>query len=164
MEINNTNNNKNSIYYGDIIKIISPENDETNNKYFFIKYIDTDKGYINAIDIYSNSPKQFFIEEGKFTDETITNIYIVFRHKVKGYARINNLIPGKYVEIKFNTQPAHIITCKITELFQNSDMIELKQVNTNEYFYINFNYKEFQMIYLYRILKLLMGLCMKHSS
>ena len=34
MEINNTNNNKNSIYYGDIIKIISPENDETNNRYF----------------------------------------------------------------------------------------------------------------------------------
>ena len=76
---------------------------------------------------------------GELNDESIEGISLISRSSKKGYARQNNLLPGTWISIYFNTNVPEVITGNITNL--EEDMIEIKTYPDNETIYIDFAYK-----------------------
>lgn len=139
METIKKSRSKNQLYYGDIILIISPENPFLHKKYFFINYIG--KESIELIEKSSFTKQSIGIDEqeGTLSDETIQQIKIVHRNEKKGFARQNNLLPGTFIEILFNTKIKKIITGKIINL--EEDMIEVNVLDTGNSIFIDFAYR-----------------------
>ncbi len=145
--MSNENNSKNKtneelnenieIILGQIIKLIAPDNEELNEKTFYIKYLDDNK--IKLFDPYEKKLKVLNLESGAFTDESIIGIEILYNPENKGYARQNGLFPGVGITIEFGGKIPEIINGEITNL--EEDMIELKIVNTNTKIYIDFKYQ-----------------------
>ena len=83
---------------GQIIKIISPKNENYHNKIYIIDYLDE-----NLMKITDESKEQtsLKINEGKIIDESIENIVILNYPNEKGFARQNGYIPGKWISIEF---------------------------------------------------------------
>ena len=81
------------------------------------------------------------IEEGKLSDESIESITILYKppEDKQGYARQQDLLPGKWIRIRFGGEVDVIITGKITDL--EEDMIEIEMIEPKEKIYIDFNYK-----------------------
>ena len=130
-------NEKIEIMLGQIIKLIAPDNEELNEKTFYIKYLDDNK--IKLFDPYAKILKVLNLESGAFTDESIIGIEILYNPENKGYARQNGLFPGVGITIEFGGKIPEIINGEITNL--EEDMIELKIVNTNTKIYIDFKYQ-----------------------
>ena len=122
---------------GDIIQIFNPVNENLNEKIFIIDYIDNSKAYL--IDTDTLEKKKIKIsEDGTFGDGNITKIAILSRSDTASYAKQNDLLPGKWVNIYFGGDFPVIITGEITNL--EEDMIEVKTVD-EDIIYINFDYK-----------------------
>ena len=134
----NDKENKFSLELSDIIQIKSPMNDELDNEKFIIEYIDN--SFIRLIDVTTFNEKELHIDEdGRITDESITEILLLNRSKEKGYARQNGLITGIWIDVHIGGQIPQIITGKISNL--DEDMIEITTLPDNDVIFINFDYK-----------------------
>ena len=123
---------------GDIIEIIAPSNPTIHEITAIIIYIDSKT--IKLINVATVTFHQLHItEEGRFTDESIIQLHLLGRSEEKGYARQQNLLPGKWVEIHFGGDSPAIISGEITNL--EEDMIEILTFPELRTIYINFGYK-----------------------
>ena len=123
---------------GDIIQIIAPTNSTINDQIYLITYIDDQKiKLINA----SNASRLVLTmsPSGGFTDESITAINLLDSPEHPEYARQNDLVPGKWIDIRFGGDLPTIITGQITNL--ENDRIEIKAYPGEQVFYIDFEYK-----------------------
>jgi hypothetical protein len=123
---------------GDIIQIIAPTNSTIHDQIYLIIYIDDQKiKLINA----SNASRLVLTmsPSGGFTDESITGINLLDSPQHPEYARQNDLIPGKWIDIRFGGDLPTIITGQITNL--ENDRIEIKAYPGEQVFYIDFEYK-----------------------
>jgi hypothetical protein len=122
----------------DIIYIVSPENEIFDNNTFYIEYIDTK--LIKLVDITNFKPYKLRINtDGTIGDGTIQEIMIVERDSRDGYARQNELIPGKWINIYFDGDTPAILIGEITNL--EKDMIEITSYPDSTVLYIDFGYK-----------------------
>lgn len=142
-EVSYTNNNISNkdieitLQLGDVIYINNPQNDNLNEQTFIIDYIDKNKIFVINTETF-NKLKLPISEDGILGDGNVTKIELLSRAESPSYARQNDLLPGKWVNIYFGGDYPVIITGEITNLEQ--DMIELKTVD-NDILYINFDYK-----------------------
>jgi hypothetical protein len=132
-----------SLELGDIIRIEAPTNDEFNEQTFYVIYIDTDvPEYIKVsiVNIANFTKKELTIIDGKYlSDESITNIALLARNPVSGYARQQGLLPDKWVDIRFGGEFPTVITGQITNL--EDDMIEITTYPAISVIYIDFGYR-----------------------
>lgn len=132
-----------SLELGDIIRIEAPTNDEFNEQTFYVIYIDTDTPeYISVsiMNIANFDKKQLNIIDGAYlSDESITNISLLARNPVSGYARQHNLLPDTWVDIRFGGEFPTVITGQITNL--EDDMIEVTTYPAISVIYIDFGYR-----------------------
>jgi hypothetical protein len=122
---------------GDVITITNPKNEKLNNQTFIIDYIDKAKMYLINTDTLDKI-KLKISEDGIIGDGTITQINLLSRSDSPSYARQNDLLPSKWLNIYFSGEYPIIITGQITNL--EGDMIEIKTVD-EDIIYINFEYK-----------------------
>jgi hypothetical protein len=122
---------------GDVIQISNPLNDNLNNQTFIIDYIDKSKAYLINTDTLERL-RLSIDEDGTIGDGNVTRIAILSRSDTPSYARQNDLLPGKWINIYFEGDFPVIITGEITNL--ENDMIEIKTVD-DDVIYINFDYK-----------------------
>lgn len=123
---------------GDVIKIFNPQDDNLNEKSFIIDYIDPTK--MRIIDVDNLNEVQLKInEDGIIGDGSITKISLLSRSEYPGYAKQNDLLPGKWINIYFGGDIPLILTGEITNL--EGDMIEIKTFPDKDIIYINFDYK-----------------------
>ena len=122
---------------GDVITISNPKNEKLNEQTFIIDYIDKSKLYLINVETLAKI-KLKISDDGTIGDGTITQIAILSRSDSASYARQNDLLPGKWVNIYFGGEFPIIITGEITNL--EEDMIEIKTVD-DDILYINFDYK-----------------------
>ena len=123
---------------GDIIQLRAPTNELLHENTFFIEYIDERK--IVIIDVASLEQIQLFKEEtGEFTDQSITEVILISRSELTGYARQNLLTPGTWIELHIGGDVSTIITGEITNL--EEDQIEVRTIPENDTIYIDFEYK-----------------------
>lgn len=122
---------------GDVIHVSDATNEKLNEQTFIIDYIDSSKMFLINVDTLDNI-KLKILEDGTIGNGTITKIAILSRSDEKGYARQNNLLPSKWINIHFGGEYPAIITGEITNL--ENDMIEVKTVD-GDILYINFDYK-----------------------
>ena len=123
---------------GDIIEILSPTNSNYHEKTFIIEYIDQDSMEIRNIN-YNELYTINFTDDGFLSDESITQINILDRSKEKGFARQNNLLPNKWINIYFTGDTPIIITGEITDI--EDDMIEVTTYPDRKAIYLDFAYK-----------------------
>ena len=136
-EKQNQDNTVLELQLGDVIKIFNPVNENLNNNTFIIDYIDSSKTYLINIDSLDRI-KVKISEDGTIGDGNITKIAILSRSSTPSYARQNDLLPGKWVNIHFGGDYPVIITGEITNL--EEDMIEIT-TSDDDNLYINFDYK-----------------------
>ena len=122
---------------GDVIQISNPLNDNLNEQTFIIDYIDKTKAYLINTDTLERL-RLSIDADGTIGDGNITRIAILSRSDTPSYARQNELLPGKWINIYFEGDFPVIITGEITNL--ENDMIEIKTVD-DDVIYINFDYK-----------------------
>ena len=122
---------------GDVIQISNPLNDNLNEQTFIIDYIDKAKAYLLNTDTLERL-RLSIDQDGTIGDGNITRIAILSRSDTPSYARQNDLLPGKWINIYFEGDFPVIITGEITNL--ENDMIEIKTVD-GDVIYINFDYK-----------------------
>ena len=121
---------------GDIIKFLAPNNDNINNKIFYISYIDKNK--INFV----NSEQSLIIkidEDGELEEKSIESIELLSKPEFKGYAKQNGLNINTWISIQFDGELPLTINGIITDL--ENDLIEIKTYPDEEYIYIDFAYK-----------------------
>jgi hypothetical protein len=122
---------------GDIIQIINDKNERLNNQIFIIDYIDRNKIILINTDTLDKL-KLSISDDGLIGDGTIQELIILSRSNQEGYAKQNDLTPGKFIDIHFGGDYPTIISGDITNL--ENDMIEIKTID-NDVLYINFDYK-----------------------
>ena len=126
-----------NIQLGDILNFNAPENLLYDNKQLYVKYIDINK--IILVNIDNNELSTLRLIDGQLEDNTIDSIDLLSRSDDSGYARQNDLLPGTWINIYFNSVVPFILTGEITNL--EEDMIEIKTYPNNETIYIDFEYK-----------------------
>ena len=94
---------------GDVIQISNPLNDNLNDQTFIIDYIDKSKTYLINADTLERL-RLSIDEDGTFGDGNITRIAILSRSDTPSYARQNELLPGKWINIYFEGDFPVIIT------------------------------------------------------
>ena len=137
MSIKENTENMIELQLGDVIQVSDVTNEKLNEQIFIIDYIDSTKMFLINTDTLDNM-KLKILEDGTIGNGTITKIAILSRSDETGYARQNNLVPSKWINIHFGGEYPAIITGEITNL--ENDMIEVKTVD-GDVLYINFDYK-----------------------
>ena len=135
-----TTNSKHSIQLelGDIIEVIAPSNNDIHEMTGFITYIDDRK--ISLVNTATGKAHILNImDDGTLSDESITELHLLSRSDVKGYARQNNLLTKTWIDIHFGGEIPAIITGEITNL--EEDMIEITTFPEIKTIYLNFGYK-----------------------
>ena len=124
------------IKLGDIIQIISPEDETIHEEIYYIIYID-----LELIELINEDceKKTLYIKDNRLINESIKQIIILSRSSENGYARQNNLLTNTWINIYFNGDLPFIITGKITNLVE--DQIEIKVYNSDDLIYIDFKYQ-----------------------
>ena len=127
-----------NIQLGDILEIISPDNEKLNRKQFYVKYINSDK--IILINVDNTTITTLNLDyNGDLEDKTINSIELLSRATFPGYAKQNDLVPGIWINIFFDGEIPFILTGEITDL--EEDMIEIKSYPNNDILYIDFEFK-----------------------
>ena len=123
---------------GDVVEIVSPEDKTMDGLKFLITYIDS--SLIEMISATRNKIEIKINEDNSLSNKNITEINIIARDSNKGYARQNQLIPKKWVDIYFKVKgnDLTIITANIIGI--QEDQIELKTTD-GDVIYIDFSYK-----------------------
>ena len=122
---------------GCIIKVQAPLNSDLNDNVFYVDYLDESR--IRLINDTTLDETIIRIDDGAFGDETIEGISILDVPEESGYARQNELLPGKWITIRFGGNVPETINALITDL--EEDMIEIKTYPDKETLYIDFGYK-----------------------
>jgi len=133
----NSNDTTLELQLGDVIKISSPMNQVLNEKTFIIDYIDKMKTYLINTDTMDRI-RVSISSDGTIGDGNIRQIAILSRSDSPSYARQNDLLPDKWINIHFGGDFPVIISGEITNL--ENDMIEVKTIDGDN-IYINFDYK-----------------------
>ena len=133
----NPNDTKLELQLGDVISISNPLNDVLNDQTFIIDYIDRSKTYLINTETLERV-RVPISSDGTIGDGNITRIAILSRSDTPSYARQNDLLPDKWINIHFGGDYPVIITGEITNL--ENDMIEIKTID-EDVIYINFDYK-----------------------
>jgi len=132
-----------SLELGDIIRIEAPTNEEYHEHTFYINYINTDDPEsinISIINIANYDKKELRIIDGSYlSDESITDISLLARNPVKGYARQHTLLPDTWIDIHFGGDFPAVVTGQITNL--EDDMIEITTYPDINVIYIDFAYR-----------------------
>ena len=93
---------------GDIIEIVSPNNEEYHETMNYIYFIN--KNTILIKNVATLKDYQLNIkEDGTFSDESIEQIILLSRSEDKGFAKQNNLLPNTWVDIHFGGEFPTII-------------------------------------------------------
>jgi hypothetical protein len=142
---NNANDTIVELQLGDVINITDPLNEVLNEQTFIIDYIDKSKAYLINTDTF-NKIRLPISREGIIGNGTIVKIAILSRSDTPSYARQNNLLPGKWINIHFGGDIPLIITGEITNL--ENDMIEIRTVD-EDVIYLNFDYTYIFISYIY---------------
>jgi hypothetical protein len=135
-----TTNSNHSIQLelGDIIEVIAPSNNDLHEMTGFITYIDDRK--VTLVNTATGKTHILNImDDGTLSDESITELHLLSRSDVKGYARQNNLLTKTWIDIHFGGEIPAIITGEITNL--EEDMIEITTFPEIKTIYLNFGYK-----------------------
>ncbi len=123
---------------GDIIKIVSPLNETTNDNTYLIDYIDN-----SVIKLINTETAQLHIlnidESGDIIEDYVSEIILLDRNDVKGYAKQNDLSINTWIDIHFISDLPFIVTGIITNV--EEDMIEIKTYPNNDIIYIDFAYQ-----------------------
>jgi len=122
---------------GQIIQINASENLKIHEKIFIIDYLDKEK--IDLVQQDDLSSITLNIVDGNITDETIESIFILDNPTEKGYARQNDLVPGNWISIYFDSETPLVINGFINDI--DEDMIEIATYPDKETIYIDFEYK-----------------------
>ena len=122
---------------GSFIKILAPTNNDLNEQTFYIQYLDENE--VDILNTETLSKTTLSITNGDLNDKSIEGFEILSRPEVEGYARQNDLTPGKWITIQLGGEVPTIINGQITNL--EEDMIELSTWPDNEKLYIDFEYK-----------------------
>ena len=133
----NSNDTVLELQLGDVIKISNPLNENLNDQTFIIDYIDKTKVYLINTDTLERV-RLTILEDGTIGDGNISRIAILSRSDTPSYAKQNDLLPNKWINIYFEGEFPVIITGEITNL--ENDMIEVKTID-GDIIYINFDYK-----------------------
>jgi len=134
--MSNTLNETLFLELGDIVKLNAPANSDINEHTFYINYIDSSD--ISLIDDTTFAQLNLSLTNGEINDKSIESIEILSREQNKGYARQNNLLPGKSITLQFGGDIPTTINATITDL--EEDMIELKTYPKGDILYIDFAY------------------------
>ena len=97
---------------GDIIKFVAPNNDNINDKVFYISYIDENK--INFV----NNDQTVIInidEFGELDEKSIETIEVLSKPEFKGYSKQNNLNINTWISIQFDGELPLTINGIITD-------------------------------------------------
>ena len=122
---------------GDIIMIQSSQNEILDNNVFLIEYIDPSK--VKLINSENFEKVTLSISpDGIIGDGSIESIKVISSNPDNGFARQNELLPGKWVNIYFGGDIPVVITGKIVNL--EEDMIEIKTTDDDTLF-IDFKYQ-----------------------
>ena len=123
---------------GDVILLHAPTNSNFNDNTYFIQYLDHNK--IVLLSEEDSSTETLFINEetGQLREESITEIDLLDRDDVKGYARQNDLLPDKWIDVYFGGDVPITITGRISNL--EEDMIEITTYPDQAQIYIDFGY------------------------
>lgn len=127
-----------TLQLGDIISFDAPVNPDLHDRIFLIKYIDGEQ--ITLIDEEKLTEQVLLIDdEGNLTDQSVEAISILDRVDTPSYAKQNNLLPGKWINVRFGGDIPVIVTGVITDL--EEDMIEIRTHPDGDTIYIDFAYK-----------------------
>ncbi len=118
---------------GDIIQITSPENEQLNDKIFYVDYVSPNK--IIVIENESLEKITLGFENGVIENGAVKKISVLQREESPSYAIQNGLLPSTWIDVVFDD---YTLTGEITNL--EEDMIELRMHPDNETIYINFEY------------------------
>ena len=114
---------------GDIIKIVSPLNETTNDNTYLIDYIDN-----SVIKLLNTENAQLHVlnidEGGDIIEDYVSEIILLDRNDVKGYAKQNDLSINTWIDIHFISDLPFIVTGIITN--NEEDMIEIKTYPNND--------------------------------
>uniref|UniRef100_A0A6C0BQY5 WW domain-containing protein n=1 Tax=viral metagenome TaxID=1070528 RepID=A0A6C0BQY5_9ZZZZ len=126
-----TGNTDIAIVLGDIIQITA-DDDEINGYTFIVEYIDE-----TILDVVRDDGEKITLnmDKGVFTSVNVTDILIINRSEMKGYARQNGLVPGASISIMFDN--GYKIKGDIIDLKEDRIEINLEDENI----YIDFGYK-----------------------
>jgi len=119
---------------GDIIQLVSPENEKLDNRIFFIDYINDTK--IVVIENETLEKIVLTFANGVIENGIVKKISILNREESPSYAIQNSLIPSTWIDVVFDDLT---VTGLITNL--EEDMIEVRLHPDNDTIYINFDYK-----------------------
>jgi hypothetical protein len=122
---------------GSFIKIIAPSNPDLNEKSFYIQYLDSNE--VDLLDVDTLSKKTLTLSDGNLDDKSIEEFEILSRPEAEGYARQNDLLPGKWISIQLGGEVPTIINGQISSL--EEDMIEVSTWPDNQKIYIDFAYQ-----------------------
>ena len=123
---------------GDIVEIISPNNDEYHETTSFIYFINDKTILLKNV----ATLKEYQLnlkEDGTFSDESIEQIILLSRSEEKGFAKQNNLLPDTWINIHFEGDFPTIISGQISNL--EEDMIEIITYPEMKTIYIDFKYE-----------------------
>ena len=135
--MNQDENNK--LTYGSIVQL-KDVNNTYQNQFFFISYICKD--FINLKSYPDLKNIQLIVEDNTLqeskTKSVINEIVLLFKPK-EGYAEANGLFPGKIITISYiDGTGFELLKARIINL--EEDMITIKDIDTQELFYIDFQY------------------------
>lgn len=123
---------------GDVIQVSAPTNPQINNKIYYIDYIDDEN--IVCVDLNDGSKTTFDLDaNGCLTDTTITQITLLSRSPVEGYAAQHDLVAGKYIKMVFDFQ-GKALTLHGKIIANDEDMIQI-QASDDQIIFIDFEYK-----------------------
>ena len=107
-DISESSKNIINLQLGDIIQINSNNDEEINNKKFYIKYID--ETLLVLVDIETSSILNLELLDNNFVNREIDNIDLLSRDESSSYAIQNNLVPGTWINIYFTGDEPFILT------------------------------------------------------
>ena len=137
--IQNISQNGIQLQLGDVIRIVDPYDEKTNNQKFFIDYIDPYKIKLTQIDTFEPLVLKRTDEGRRLADTTIEDMVVISRSDTPSYARQNDLLPEKWVDLFFGGDLPFILTGKIVNL--EEDTIEILTYPNKDTIYIHFDYK-----------------------
>jgi hypothetical protein len=125
-----------SVELGDVILIHAPRNTNIDQQSYYIYYLDDIK--LKLLNTSTHQLLQLNID-GYVSDESITQIDLLSRSEVAGFARQHKLHPPQWIDVHFNGEVPVVISGEITNL--EEDMIEITTYPGMRVIYIDFAYQ-----------------------
>ena len=125
-----------SVELGDVILIHAPRNANIDQQSYYIFYLDNLK--LKLLNTSTHQLLKLNID-GYVSDESITQIDLLSRSEVAGFARQHKLLPPQWIDVHFNGEVPVVISGEITNL--EEDMIEITTYPGMRVIYIDFGFQ-----------------------